>query len=204
MYKHIIWDFDGTLFDTYPVITEVLSETFYHYGIEEPIEEINRLAKISMKFTIQHYKNKYNIGDNFFEEYKRRVKEEELLRAKPYEGIMELCEMVTAQGGYNYLFTHRGSSAYILLEKYGLIKYFRECITSKEGFARKPSPDGILYLIEKYEIDKREAIMIGDRELDILSGKNSGIASCYFNQDSLYDVVSDYYVSSIEQLKTIL
>ncbi len=204
MFKHIIWDFDGTLFDTYPVITEVLRETFLKYGIDEPLEAINKSAKISMKHTVRHYQNKYNISDEFLAEYNKSVKEEELLRVRPFQGILEICEMITSQGGYNYLFTHRGNSSFVLLEKHGLLKYFRECITSRENFARKPSPEGILYLIDKYEMKQEEAIMIGDREIDILSGRNGGIASCYFNEDRIFDVVSDYYVDSMEQLYSIL
>lgn len=204
MLKHIIWDFDGTLFDTYPVITEVLRETFLDYGMDEPIDEIRRLAMISMKFTVEHYKNKYNLNDTFFVEYNKRVKEDEILRAKPFEGIPEICQMITATGGSNYLFTHRGNSSFILLEKFGLLNHFRECITSKEAFARKPSPDGILYLIEKYEINQQEAIMIGDRDIDILSGRNGGIATCYFNQNGKQDVAADYYINAMDQLEAML
>ncbi len=204
MFKHIIWDFDGTLFDTYPVINDILREHFLKSGIDEPIEDITKLTKISMKYAIKYYQNKYNISDEFLAEYNKRVKKEELFRAKPFEGIPDICEKITSNGGFHYLFTHRGNSSFELLEKNGLLKYFRECITSKEAFERKPSPEGILYLIDKYEMKQEEAIMIGDREIDVMSGKNAGIYSCFFNSDRIYDVVSDYYVDSMEQLKSVL
>ncbi|MDF2802615.1 MAG: family hydrolase [Anaerocolumna sp.] len=204
MFKHIIWDFDGTLFDTYPVINDILREHFLKSGIDEPIEDITKLTKISMKYAIKYYQNKYNISDEFLAEYNKRVKKEELFRAKPFEGIPDICEKITSNGGFHYLFTHRGNSSFELLDKNGLLKYFRECITSKEAFERKPSPEGILYLIDKYEMKQEEAIMIGDREIDVMSGKNAGIYSCFFNSDRIYDVVSDYYVDSMEQLKSVL
>jgi phosphoglycolate phosphatase-like HAD superfamily hydrolase len=204
MFRHIIWDFDGTLFDTYPVINDILREHFLKSGIDEPIEDITKLTKISMKYAVKYYQNKYNISDEFLAEYNKRVKEEELFRAKPFEGIPDICEKITSNGGFHYLFTHRGNSSFELLDKNGLLKYFRECITSKEAFERKPSPEGILYLIDKYEMKQEEAIMIGDREIDVMSGKNAGIYSCFFNSDRIYDVVSDYYVDSMEQLKSVL
>ncbi|MDW2886482.1 hypothetical protein [Exiguobacterium artemiae] len=32
MYRHVIWDFDGTLFDTYPVMATVLQEMLRGQG----------------------------------------------------------------------------------------------------------------------------------------------------------------------------
>ena len=31
-YRHIIWDFDGTLFDTYPVMARAFTETMNEAG----------------------------------------------------------------------------------------------------------------------------------------------------------------------------
>lgn len=44
--------------------------------------------------------------------------------------------------------------------------------------------------------------MIGDRELDLLAGKNAGISACYFLQDDNLDTdVADYVVRYIKELK---
>lgn len=204
MFKHIIWDFDGTLFDTYPVINQVLRETFLDNGIDEPLSEIMRLTKISMKYAVNFYERRYTLCKDFWKQYNEKVKKEEIVRAVPFQGVKEICKLVSQNEGYHYLLTHRGESAFILLEKQGLLRYFRECITSGDGFARKPSPEGILYLLNKYQMNPKETIMIGDREIDILSGKNAGVSSCYFNIDGVFDVEADYYIRSIEQLKDMI
>ena len=46
MYKHIIWDFDGTLFDTYEVMGKALQLSFIKIGVEEPLKDIISLMNI--------------------------------------------------------------------------------------------------------------------------------------------------------------
>lgn len=204
MFKHIIWDFDGTLFDTYPVINQVLGECFLEQGIDETIAEITRLTRISMKYTMKYYENKYAVNKEFWVNYNKKVKREELNCAMPFQGVRDVLRIITERGDYNYILTHRGESSFLLLENHGLLDYFKECITSKGGFARKPSPEAILYLLDTYKIKSEEAIMVGDRELDILSGKNAGIYTCYFNLDGVFDSKADYYIQSIEQIKDVI
>jgi HAD superfamily hydrolase (TIGR01549 family) len=204
MYKHIIWDFDGTLFDTYPVMAGSFRETLEGHGFEEPLEEIIKQMKVSITSALKHYEKKYGIGKEFFTAYDSRRKEVEFDLSKPFEGIVELCKYVHETGRKNYLYTHRGESSIKMLESYGLTGYFSDFITSQHGFERKPSPDAILHLIRTHHIDHSEAIMIGDRDLDLESGKNAGISSCFFTDKMEENPHADYVVTSVEGLYSII
>ncbi|QAA32475.1 HAD-IA family hydrolase [Clostridium manihotivorum] len=204
MYKHIIWDFDGTLFDTYTVMATTFKETLEAHGFEAPIEEILKYMKVSMSTAAQYYSQKFGIDDDFLSEYSRRRKDAEEENCKPYAGIEEVCRYIHSSGKNNYLYTHRGESSIRFLKKYGLYDYFTDFITKGSGFERKPSPEAIEYLIKKHNILKHEAIMIGDRELDILSGKNAGIYGCYFNEAGINIEVADHIVSDFSQLYSII
>lgn len=50
---NILWDFDGTLFDTYPVYTKILSQVL---GEEISEEEIYTNLKVSFSHVIDYYK----------------------------------------------------------------------------------------------------------------------------------------------------
>ncbi|WRP07216.1 HAD-IA family hydrolase [Rossellomorea aquimaris] len=204
MYKHIIWDFDGTLFDTYPVMAGSFKDTLERQGIEEPLEEITKHMKVSMTYAFNHYGEKYGIGDEFITAYDSRRKEVEFDLSKPFEGIEELCKYIHSTGRRNYLYTHRGESSIKMLESYGLTGYFTDFITSQHGFERKPSPNAIQHLIRTHHIDHTEAIMIGDRDLDLLSGKNAGISACYFTDNVEENPHADYVVTSVEELYSII
>ena len=204
MYKHIIWDFDGTLFDTYPVMAGSFKETLEKDGIDEPLEEIIKHMKVSMTYAFNHYGEKYGIGNDFIEAYDSRRKEVEFDLSKPFEGIMELCKYIHETGRRNYLYTHRGESSMKMLEDFGMTGYFSDFITSEHGFERKPSPDAIQHLIRTHGINQSEAIMIGDRDLDLESGKNAGISSCYFTDRVVENPHADFVVTSVEELYRII
>ncbi|WP_042457269.1 HAD-IA family hydrolase [Neobacillus dielmonensis] len=204
MYKHIIWDFDGTLFDTYPVMAKVFKEGLKEQGIEEPLEEIVKQMKVSASSALRYYEKKYHIDEDFITVYQKRKKEAELELSKPFAGIKEICNYIHSTNRYNYLLTHRGESSITLLKKFDLYKHFFDFITSKQGFERKPSPDAIHYLINKYHMIHSESIMIGDRDLDLLSGKNAGISACYFTEGNEENQYADYTINNFLELFSII
>lgn len=60
---NILWDFDGTLFDTYPAYTKILSQVL---GDTVDKQEIYEKLKISYSHAIDYY----NISSNKEEEIK--------------------------------------------------------------------------------------------------------------------------------------
>ncbi|MGX1265113.1 HAD superfamily hydrolase (TIGR01509 family) [Rossellomorea marisflavi] len=203
MYQHIMWDFDGTLFDTYPVMADSFRVTLEKNGISEPLEEIMGLMRISMSTAIEHYQGLHRFDEAFLNDYhaERKLRE---LDAKPFEGIAHLCAQIHKTGRHNYLYTHRGESAVSMLKTFGLAEYFTDFITEEHGFERKPSPDAILHLLSKHAIAPKKAIMIGDRDLDIMAGKNAGIDACLFTDKPVSDSQADYIIHEIHELGPIL
>jgi HAD superfamily hydrolase (TIGR01549 family) len=204
MYKHIIWDFDGTLFDTYEVMGRALQLTFRKIDVNEPLEDIIRLMKVSISEALNYYIRMYHIDEEFINDYETTRREMELDECKPYPGVLELLKYIKETGRYNYLFTHRGISSITFLQKHQIYDYFTDCITSRHSFERKPSPAAILHLAEKYQMKPEEAIMIGDRDLDILSAKNAGIRACFFDDTGVICGAADYNMKHIIQLYEIL
>ncbi|MEJ2252239.1 MAG: HAD hydrolase-like protein [Candidatus Lokiarchaeota archaeon] len=50
-FRHIIWDFDGTLFDTYPHITSVIQNVLKNeYNIDFSLENIHEWCLNELKF----------------------------------------------------------------------------------------------------------------------------------------------------------
>ena len=59
-----------------------------------------------------------------------------------------------------------------------------EILTSQSGFARKPSPEAAIYLLDKYQLNPDNTYYIGDRTLDVEFTQNSGIQSLNFLESS--------------------
>ncbi|TDQ36614.1 HAD-IA family hydrolase [Aureibacillus halotolerans] len=204
MYKHIIWDFDGTLFDTYPVMAKTFQEALMEQGLEEPMSDVLKRLKVSATFALQHYEKEHQINIDRLKAYQESKKADELKVSKPFEGIETICQHIQDTDRKNYLYTHRGESSIELLKMHGLYGYFTDCITSTHGFERKPNPAALRYLIEKYSMDPAEAIMIGDRELDLQSGKNAGIDACYFAEAHEKSEYADVTIHTFQELYSII
>lgn len=205
MYNNIIWDFDGTIFDTYPAMTAAMHETLIAHAISASYDEVYSLMKKSVSDTTEYFSRYTDTGKEFMDEYvaRRRALEAEL--SVPYPGMAELLRDITASGRSNYIFTHRGSTLVSMLERYSLSDLFVECVSSLNGFPRKPAPDGIDYLTQKYSLQKSETVIVGDRELDILSGKAAGIATIAFIDGTGADIeIADHKVNSVTALRELL
>jgi len=67
MYKSIIWDFDGTLFNSYPHIVNSFKRSLMEHGIYESYDDILSNVKVSVTYAINKYKEKYNISDELIQ-----------------------------------------------------------------------------------------------------------------------------------------
>ena len=201
MYKHFIWDFDGTLFDSYPAMVKAFQKTLADLGVEMSEEAILMHMKISIKHLIEHCTKTYGTSENFYEEFDEVLKVYEAQLVKPYSGNIDVCKSICERGGKNYVYTHRGASTYKYLEKYDMVQYFEEVVTSENGFARKPDPEAVSHLLEAHNIQPEEAILIGDRELDIVSGQNAGIKGCFYRERPEFVCdLADYEIVTFREL----
>lgn len=180
-YKHIIWDFDGTLFDTYPSMARAFCETMQEAGVPAAYQEVFDSMKIAISETVRRFQGRYGFGQEVLDAYRKRRIELELANVQPFPGAVEVLARVIAAGGDNFICTHRGDSIYALLRANGVDGYFKEITTSAHGFKRKPDPEAVQYLLDKHGMDPAETLMIGDRPLDVQAGQNAGTAGCFFD-----------------------
>lgn len=181
--RSFIWDFDGTLFDTYPLIIENLRLALQEYGYDCDPTEAMRLMLDNIGAARNYYADKYGLDpEQLLEAYNRHhQKAIAHLRAKPIDGVQEVLEHIRATGRQSYIFSHRKYAETVaFLKKYGLDGYFQEIIGQDTAhFAWKPAPDAVLYLMEKYNMKPEETVMVGDRDCDLGSARNAGILTAH-------------------------
>ena len=203
-YKHLIYDFDGTLSDTYPCFTESILQTLKDYGLSDTYESVYAKLKVSVGYTIncydfgKYYKEIRNHFHKIHDELAPKIQ-------KPYPEAEEILRYAMAQGHKNYLYTHSGKIVKILLEKWGIADCFEDIIDSTMKFPTKPAPDALNYLCEKHGLDKKDCIMIGDRDIDTDCGRNAGMKGCLFDPEHYYDNADvDYRIENLLELKNII
>ncbi len=181
--RHFIWDFDGTLFDTYPIIIENLRLALQEFGFDcDPVDAMSHLTQ-NVLSTQNYYADKFGIDrDALYAAYMGyREKAVPLYRGVPMADVRAVLEKIRDSGGQNYIFTHRNrEETETYLKKYGFSGYFKEIVGADSPvFAWKPAPDGINYLVEKYGMPLSQTVMIGDRECDLGSGRSAGVQTAH-------------------------
>lgn len=204
MFKDFIWDFDGTLFDTYPGMVHAFKLALVDEGINENEENILNYMKKSAQEAINHYQEFYGLGEDFVGRMKKYDKEIGLQKVRPFPYAEEICKWIVDCGARNHILTHRGYTTHSLLKKFNMEELFIEIVTKNSGFKRKPDPEGYAYLIDKYKMDKDKVLIVGDRELEILAAKAVGVKVCLYDTNKVeYFEKPDYIISSLEELKGV-
>ena len=176
-----IWDLDGTLLDSYEAILSGIEEIYAQFSI--PYDE-EKVREFILKFSVQ---------DLFVQVAEERKLDVEMLNQVRAQSLAEKNAQVVLMPGardvlawaeesgiQQFVYTHKGDNALTILRDLGLESYFTEILTSQSGFARKPSPEAAIYLLDKYQLDSEKTYYIGDRTMDVEFAQNSGIQSINF------------------------
>ena len=184
-YTHWFWDFDGTLYDTYPRAIRAFQKGLAVKGIQIDDEELLRRCKV----TLRHAANSFDgevLGDELMALFDRFVEEEGPDTIELYQGAEHVLHRVERMGCRNYLYTHRDRSALEPLERDGLKSLFTDIITREDDFPDKPAPDALLHLVYKHHLDPADCVMVGDRDIDLDAGHAAGMDSVLFDPDGFY------------------
>jgi phosphoglycolate phosphatase-like HAD superfamily hydrolase len=180
--RNVIWDVDGTLFDTYPAISRAFRAALNELGRDAPLERITELARESLGRCASTLAAELKLDPERFEAaFDRQYGRIPATDQPPFSGVREVCEHIFAAGGRNVIVTHRGPAGTAELLAAGRLSgYFADCITQANGFPRKPDPAAFNAIIERNGLDRDATLAIGDRDIDVQAGRAAGVVTCLF------------------------
>lgn len=205
----IIFDIDGTLTST----NELIFASFNHvtkkylnrsYSNEEIIELFGPTEDVILR---NWMKTEYNAAR--IDYYKFYESNHEAM-TKSIPGINELLQDIKKSGIPLSIYTGKGrESSLITLNKIGAYDYFDLIVTGDDVDDHKPSPEGILKFIKKFNLPPQNVLMIGDAAADIIAAKDAGCKSasvlwdCY-DLEKVKSLNGDYYVSHVDELREVI
>lgn len=201
MIRNIIWDLDGTLFDTYPAISRAFKMALNNFGKDAHLDWIEELARISIGHCATTLAEKFQLnedelGDAFVNHYDLVKPEDQ----PPFPGVITLCQYIYSIGGKNVIVTHRREVGTVkLLSAHHLADYFAGYITGDDSYPRKPDPAAFNAIMEIHSLKREETMTIGDRDIDILAGQAAGVFTCLFGP-KIDGIRADLTVSSFDEL----
>lgn len=176
-----IWDLDGTLFNSYGVIVASLCKTYAEFGVRvQPIAVRRYVIRRSVGAYLRTMEELTGISAQEVSERYHEISGAFAMEIVLMPHARETLEAIAASGGVNYVYTHRGRTTRPVLQNLGIEDCFAEIVTSENGFAAKPAPDGVDYLVEKHALDRAHTFYVGDRTLDMGCAKNAGICGVLY------------------------
>jgi phosphoglycolate phosphatase-like HAD superfamily hydrolase len=154
MFRYIIWDFDGTLFDTYPEIARAVNQALASFGKAASLGRIIELSSISLDFCISELSKEFALSKEALDQqFINCYKTVDLQKQRPFPYVVEVCKKIRELGGQNFIVTHRRrASLNELLSTHDMHVYFTDVVAGDDGFAHKPDPSAMRFkLLEGLE-----------------------------------------------------
>lgn len=176
--KHIIFDFDGTIFNSNRVIVDSWQEVFRHYtGREGDVKEIYHTFGETIRFTVQKFFPEADVDEavRIYRAY-QQAHYEGLVGL--FDGTREMMDQMRDAGHTLSVVTSRTKSTTLqYLEELGIQDYFDVLITCDDTDRHKPDPKPLLMALDALHAKPEEAIMLGDTKFDIGCCNNAGVDS---------------------------
>jgi len=207
----IFFDVDGTLVDARKDIVNAVNYALRRLGLKKrPFElvvsYIGTGVKDLMEKSLGADKSEFaEEGVKIFSDYYMKHPTDE---ARLYPHVRETLDHFKTKR--KFILTNRYARfADATLKGLGIRHYFEEIIGGDDESCLKPSACILNNLLPGLKIDKTRCIIVGDMGIDILTGKNSGIATCWVSyglskREEVEAIKPDYMIDDIAQLKGII
>ena len=215
-YKDLIFDTDGTILDSLQDIVSAINQSLKECGYDKEYNYdegkkligggASTLVDLSLSFT-NPSEEQYKKFQKLFLKYYQKMQVE---TTKPYDGIVDMLLSLKKKG---YRFFIASNKPHKFLNEIIATKFpkdlFEDWIGQIPGNKIKPDPYIINVLCEKYNIDKKSCLYVGDSHFDVETAKNAKIDVAlvtygygHYTKELLGEAT--YVVNSIKELEKLL
>jgi phosphoglycolate phosphatase len=178
-----VFDLDGTLIDSRRDLADSANEMLAGYGASPLAEEdvtsmVGCGAATLVKRVIAAAAVDVPLDEalaRFLTAYDGRLTE----HTRPYEGIPQALDELFERRTAMALLTNKPlAQTVMILEQFGLAKYFPHVIGGDGPWPRKPAPDGLRFLMTQAAADPGQTTLVGDSTVDLQTARNAGVRIC--------------------------
>ena len=173
----LLFDFDGTVFDTVEGITKSIQYALRKHGRDAEIEELRCFAGPPLvdKF-MEVYEVSKEEAEQLVTDFRERYVPIGVYESSPFPGIRELLEAVRAVGKKTAIATSKPQAlAELLLQRAGLRNLFDVVVGSGGGVNNDAKWQIVTRAMELCESKPEDCVLVGDTKYDVEGAKKCGI-----------------------------
>ena len=177
--KAVIWDLDGTLLNTLDDLAASVNAALAMNGMPlRSTEEVrafvgNGIRNLMIRAVPGGEANP--AFDKALEDFIRHYGAHSRDRTRPYDGILEMLDKLSAAGVKHAIVSNKIDFAVKALSR----AYFGERMCAAIGDdpsrARKPAPDRVFAAMREMGVTAQETVYVGDSDVDVLTARNAGV-----------------------------
>ena len=209
--KGVLFDLDGTLVNTTPLILESFRHTFKQFGMAVPSDsELVAGFGLPMRTAVTAYMPE-EMADEFCDAYRayQRTRHDELIEG--IDGVGETLSALKRSGIKMAVVTSKKRPAAIRdLGCYDLVKYFDAIIACDDCAENKPLPGPSLMALKRLGLTGADCLAVGDSPYDLQSARAADCQTAAVRYTSfdwnfiLNEGKPDYVLNKMTDLLTLI
>lgn len=204
----VLFDLDGTLLNTKPLIDKSFIHTFEHFRPDYKLsdEELDSFFGPTLYQTFSRYSNDEEEIQAMIQFYRDFNVPNHDSMVSPFPQAKETVKDLHKKGVKVGVVSSKKTDLVMHgLELFGMLEYMDIVIGADEVKNHKPAPDGILLAKEK--LNSKNVLYVGDTKNDIIAGKNASVKTCgvlYIKDPSIMlEVAPDYVINKLSEIEVI-
>lgn len=178
-YKAVLFDMDGTLLDTLEDLRDSTNHVLRQMGYpERSLEEMRRFvgngAEKQIRCAVPEGTNEEKIME-VLTAYRAYYQDHCQIKTRVYDGLLNMLSELKAKGIKLAVVSNKPDSAVQKLSR----EYFGDrmdfAVGPSDGVRCKPYPDMAETALKALGIAKKDAVFVGDSEVDVQTGLNAGL-----------------------------
>lgn len=213
MYKHIIFDLDGTLVDTIQDVTSSINYALKVMGfpaktLAEVQQAIGPGKDHFLKYIFPDGEDTEVDGELFLDLFRKHYWDHCVDATKPFDGMSKVIHAL--ENDFNLHVASNKPRPFIerILEGLHIKDKFKVIVGPEDVTAAKPHPEMIIQVLNRAGAKPNDTLFVGDTDNDMKAGRGAGVHLCavkfgYGALDVLESYNPEYFIEKPEEILEI-
>lgn len=212
MIQAVIFDLDGTLLNTLQDLYLCTNQVLKNYHCpEKSMDEVRSYLGNGIKALLEKAlpEQQKHLLDAVYDQFLLLYEKHKADHTKPYPHILSLLNILKQKKMKMAIVSNKIDSAVkeLCIPLFG--EYLSVMLGETPTRLKKPNPDMVYEALKQLQVDKDQALFVGDSETDVLTAKNANMRVCgvswgFRGKDVLKQLNVDFLIDEPMELLNII